>query len=251
MTRRDPWVNMLRTTIATLAAGVGGADAVTVLPFDHAARPAGRVRPPHRPQHLHDPHRGVAPVPGDRSGGRLLVRGAADRRTRPRRLGVLPVDRAGRRSGRRPALGPSARPARRDLGGAQRRSSPTRREPITGVSEFPHLAETPGGARRRRPRRRPADCRGYGGTRRSRRCGPARTPISPRTGARPRVYLAALGPAAAHTARARPSPPTSSRPAASSRSRTGTLRGQRGHRGLPVLQRHAVRGAGRRAPPGP
>src|SRR4051812_18030061 len=36
MTRRDPWVNMLRTTVATLAAGVGGADAVTVLPFDDA-----------------------------------------------------------------------------------------------------------------------------------------------------------------------------------------------------------------------
>ena len=36
MTRRDPWVNMLRTTVACFAAGVGGADAVTVLPFDAA-----------------------------------------------------------------------------------------------------------------------------------------------------------------------------------------------------------------------
>ncbi len=36
MTRRDPWVNMLRTTVACLAAGIGGADAVTVLPFDSA-----------------------------------------------------------------------------------------------------------------------------------------------------------------------------------------------------------------------
>jgi methylmalonyl-CoA mutase len=36
MTRRDPWVNMLRTTLACFAAGVGGADAVTVLPFDSA-----------------------------------------------------------------------------------------------------------------------------------------------------------------------------------------------------------------------
>lgn len=31
---RDPYVNMLRTTVAAFAAGVGGADAVTVLPFD-------------------------------------------------------------------------------------------------------------------------------------------------------------------------------------------------------------------------
>ena len=33
MTRRDPWVNMLRTTIAAFSAGIGGADALTVLPF--------------------------------------------------------------------------------------------------------------------------------------------------------------------------------------------------------------------------
>ena len=34
MTKYDPWVNMLRTCVAAFAAGVGGADAVTVLPFD-------------------------------------------------------------------------------------------------------------------------------------------------------------------------------------------------------------------------
>jgi methylmalonyl-CoA mutase len=33
MTRRDPYVNMLRATIAVVAAGLGGADAITVLPF--------------------------------------------------------------------------------------------------------------------------------------------------------------------------------------------------------------------------
>jgi methylmalonyl-CoA mutase len=33
MTQRDPYVNMLRATIAVVAAGLGGADAVTVLPF--------------------------------------------------------------------------------------------------------------------------------------------------------------------------------------------------------------------------
>ena len=36
MTRRDPWVNVLRTTIATFAAGLGGADSVAVLPFTAA-----------------------------------------------------------------------------------------------------------------------------------------------------------------------------------------------------------------------
>ncbi len=33
MTARDPYVNMLRTTIAVTAAGLGGADAITALPF--------------------------------------------------------------------------------------------------------------------------------------------------------------------------------------------------------------------------
>lgn len=32
LTRRDPWVNLLRNTVATFAAGVGGADSICVLP---------------------------------------------------------------------------------------------------------------------------------------------------------------------------------------------------------------------------
>ncbi|KUI29728.1 methylmalonyl-CoA mutase [Mycobacterium sp. IS-1742] len=40
MAQRDPWVNMLRTTLAAFSAGVGGADTVLVHPFD-AAIPGG------------------------------------------------------------------------------------------------------------------------------------------------------------------------------------------------------------------
>ena len=36
MTQRDPYVNMLRATIAVTAAGLGGADTITVLPFTQA-----------------------------------------------------------------------------------------------------------------------------------------------------------------------------------------------------------------------
>ena len=36
MAERDPWVNMLRTTLAAFGAGVGGADTVLVQPFDVA-----------------------------------------------------------------------------------------------------------------------------------------------------------------------------------------------------------------------
>ena len=35
MTAYDPWVNTLRSTVACFAAGIAGADAVTVLPHDH------------------------------------------------------------------------------------------------------------------------------------------------------------------------------------------------------------------------
>ncbi len=38
MTRRDPWVNMLRCTVAAFGAGVGGADTALVFPFDVAIR---------------------------------------------------------------------------------------------------------------------------------------------------------------------------------------------------------------------
>nr|WP_090341774.1 methylmalonyl-CoA mutase small subunit [Mycolicibacterium malmesburyense]CRL71834.1 methylmalonyl-CoA mutase, small subunit [Mycolicibacterium malmesburyense] len=36
MAKRDPWVNMLRTTVAAFSAGVGGADTIEVNPFDVA-----------------------------------------------------------------------------------------------------------------------------------------------------------------------------------------------------------------------
>lgn len=45
MARRDVHVNMVRTTIASLAAALGGADTLTVLPFTHAlGRPTGSAR---------------------------------------------------------------------------------------------------------------------------------------------------------------------------------------------------------------
>ena len=35
MSKVDPWVNMLRTTVTSFAAGLGGADSVVCLPYDH------------------------------------------------------------------------------------------------------------------------------------------------------------------------------------------------------------------------
>ncbi len=44
LTQRDPNVNMLRTTVAVAAAGLGGADTIVALPHTLALRPARRLR---------------------------------------------------------------------------------------------------------------------------------------------------------------------------------------------------------------
>ncbi|MFC8432838.1 methylmalonyl-CoA mutase family protein [Streptomyces sp. NPDC057253] len=199
MTRRDPWVNMLRATIATLAAGVGGAEAVTVLPFDHAlglpdafARRIARntstilVEESHLSRVI-DPAGGSWYV--ERLTDELAESAWAFFRTIERDGGQAAVLRSGR--------------LRTDLATtwAQRsKRLATRREPITGVSEFPHLSEKP-------VEREPAPEQPSGGLPRVRR-DEAYEELRARsdahlaaTGARPRVFLAALGPAAAHTAR--------------------------------------------------
>jgi methylmalonyl-CoA mutase len=51
LTRYDPWVNLLRTTVAGFAAGVGGADAVTVDPHDLLLRDGRAAGARHRSQH--------------------------------------------------------------------------------------------------------------------------------------------------------------------------------------------------------
>ena len=43
LTLRDPYVNLLRNTVGCFAAGLGGAEAITSVPFDSVAGPAGRA----------------------------------------------------------------------------------------------------------------------------------------------------------------------------------------------------------------
>ena len=61
------------------------------------ASAAGRVLPPDRPQHPAAAAGGGGRRPGDRPGGRLLVRRAPHRRPGRARLGLVPGDRGGRR----------------------------------------------------------------------------------------------------------------------------------------------------------
>ncbi|QFG26569.1 methylmalonyl-CoA mutase subunit beta [Actinomadura sp. WMMB 499] len=200
MTRRDPWVNMLRTTVAAFAAGVGGADAVTVQPFDaRLGLPddfARRIARNTQMLLLEESSlaRVVDPAGGSWYVERLtedLARAAWDRFTDIERAGGLAA-----------ALESGAVADRIAATWARRRKDIARRKaPLTGVSEFPNLAE-------KLPEREPARARPGGGlpvvtyaqdfeALRDRSDAHADA-----TGARPKVFLATLGPIAVHTARA-------------------------------------------------
>ncbi|MGW1069309.1 methylmalonyl-CoA mutase family protein [Streptomyces aureus] len=199
MSRRDPWVNMLRATIATLAAGVGGADSVTVLPFDHAlGLPdafARRIARNTSTILIEESHLSRVIDP---AGGSWYVERLTDELAHAGWEFFQGIERDGGQA----AVLRSGRLAR-DLAGTWAARSvklAKRREPITGVSEFPHLAERP-------VEREPAPEAPSGGLPRVRR-DEAYEALRARsdahlaaTGARPRIYLATIGSAAAHTAR--------------------------------------------------
>ncbi|RSS78376.1 methylmalonyl-CoA mutase family protein [Streptomyces sp. WAC06614] len=200
MTRRDPWVNMLRTTVACMAAGVGGADAVTVLPFDHElGLPdafARRIARNTSTILLEESH--LARVI-DPAGGSWYVEQLTDELAHA----AWEFFRTVEKEGGLPATLRSGLVADRLAATWAARSAKlaTRREPITGVSEFPLLSEKP-------VERAPAPAPLSGGLPRVRR-DEAYEALRARsdahlaaTGSRPKIFLAALGSAAAHTARA-------------------------------------------------
>jgi methylmalonyl-CoA mutase len=208
MTRRDPWVNMLRTTVAALSAGVGGADAVTVLPFDHAlGLPdafARRIARNTSTILLEESHLGRVIDP---AGGSWYVERLTDELAHAAWAWFQEIERAG---GQRAALRTGLIGERLAATWAERSAKlAKRREPVTGVSEFPQLTQDP--VERDTPPEGARDT--------SREGSAGGLPVVHRdeafealrarsdahlaaTGARPRVFLAALGSAAAHTARA-------------------------------------------------
>ncbi|MEV4332688.1 methylmalonyl-CoA mutase family protein [Streptomyces sp. NPDC049597] len=200
MTRRDPWVNMLRTTVASLAAGAGGADSVTVLPFDHAlGLPdafARRIARNTSTILLEESHMGRVIDP---AGGSWYVERLTDELAQAAWVWFQEIERAG---GQAAALRGGLVGERIGTAWESRsRRLATRREPVTGVSEYPLLAEAP-------VQRDAAPARPSGGlpvVRRDEAFEALRARSDAHlaaTGARPKVFLAALGPASVHTARA-------------------------------------------------
>ncbi|MXP22177.1 methylmalonyl-CoA mutase [Gordonia sp. HNM0687] len=205
-TQRDPWVNMLRTTIAAFGAGVGGADQVTVLGFD-AAIPADRRtssatfsrRIARNTQLLLLEESSIGRVL-DPAGGSWFVESLTDEMAANAWAVFGEIETAG---GYRSVLESGwigdrvgASLARRDDSVAHRTIA------VTGVNEFPNLDEKPLGA----PSADAADV--PLGTPRLARVGRVFEELRDRsdavlaeTGARPAVLLLPLGSVAEHNAR--------------------------------------------------
>ena len=151
-TRDDPWVNILRSTIATFAASAGGADAITVLPFDTVAGLPERFsrRLARNTQIVLADESNIARVT-DPAGGSWYVEELTDQ-VATRAWAVLQsVEAAG---GMSAALTDGV--VQRGLDAARAETDrllATRELPITGVSMFPKPDEAP---LQRRPRVEPA-----------------------------------------------------------------------------------------------
>ncbi|MEU5691125.1 methylmalonyl-CoA mutase family protein [Actinosynnema sp. NPDC020468] len=193
-TRRDPWVNMLRTTIACFGAGLGGADSVTVLPFDHAIGLPDDFsrRVARNTQSLLLEESRLAGVV-DPAGGSWYVEALTEDLARAAWEWFREIEAAG-------GL-PTAFPLVADRIAAtwerRRANLADRTDAITGVSEFPNLGEAA-------VTRAPAPAEPGGGLPRIRYAQDfeALRDAADAAPVRPKVFLATLGPVAAHTARA-------------------------------------------------
>jgi methylmalonyl-CoA mutase len=199
LTRRDPWVNMLRGTIACFAAGVGGADAVTVVPFDGAVGAdtgfSRRVARNTQAILLDESH--VAGVI-DPAGGSWYLESRTEELARCAWAVFTELERAG---GIEVELAAGALADRLAATWARRVANiATRAEPITGVSEFPNLTEKP-------LDRAPLPTAPGGGLPVHRYAEDYEAlraksdAILAETGSRPTVFLATMGSIAAHAAR--------------------------------------------------
>jgi methylmalonyl-CoA mutase len=140
LTRRDPWNNILRGTLACFAAGVGGADAVTVFPFDAVIGQPGRLarRVARNTHALLAEESHVARVI-DPAGGSWYVEDLTEQLAARAWACFQDIERAG---GLRAALASGLVASQLEASRQARRDAlARRREAVTGVSEFPLVGE--------------------------------------------------------------------------------------------------------------
>jgi methylmalonyl-CoA mutase len=209
MTRRDPWVNMLRTTLACFGAATGGAQAVTVLPFDAAiGLPTTFSRRIARNTHaLLAEESNIARV-ADPAGGSWYVETLTEDLARTAWEWFRRIEREG-------GLGAALRSGL--VADELAATAATRKErvahradPVTGVSEFPLHGEKPL-QRKPFPVSFPVSSTSPsapGGLPRLRRAtafealADRAASFARATGSPPRVFLANIGPLRSHAARA-------------------------------------------------
>ncbi|MGE3149262.1 MAG: methylmalonyl-CoA mutase family protein [Pseudorhodoplanes sp.] len=209
MTRRDPYVNMLRVTIAAFAAGVGGADAITVLPFTAARGLPDRFarRVARNTQLILLEEANLAKV-SDPAAGAGAFEDLTGQLCAAAWALFQEIEKAG---GAYAALETGLIQKQVAATRAERaRAVATRREPLTGTSDYPNLDERYGSTLDVAPVRPPAFKTAI-----AFEAMPAERLAEPfevlrdrsdamlaKTGARPRIFLANLGTAADFTARA-------------------------------------------------
>jgi methylmalonyl-CoA mutase len=142
MTRRDPYVNMLRATIAVFSAGLGGADAIAVLPFTRALglsdRFARRVARNTQLVLLEEANLAKVADPAAGSGG---IEDLTEELCRAAWSLFQEIERAG---GVWAALEAGLIQQKVAAVRTQREAAVARRKDVlTGTSEFPDLAEAP------------------------------------------------------------------------------------------------------------
>ncbi|MDO9443352.1 MAG: methylmalonyl-CoA mutase family protein [Beijerinckiaceae bacterium] len=201
MTRRDPWVNLLRSTVAAFSAGLGGADHVSVMPFTQAlGLPDAFARRLARNTQLiltEEANLGRVADPAAGAGGFETL---TDELARAGWALFQQAEAAGGAVAHLPSLAASVAKVR-----AERLKNVARRkDPLTGTSEFPDLSERP--VEVLAPLPAAADENSLFPAMRLaqefERLRDRSDAVLAQSGRRPRIYLATLGTIADFTARA-------------------------------------------------
>ncbi|MBE1237038.1 methylmalonyl-CoA mutase small subunit [Phaeovibrio sulfidiphilus] len=140
LTERDPWVNMLRTTVSTFASVVGGADSITITPFDAAAGLSTEFarRIARNVQILLKDESNLGRVI-DPAGGSWAVESLSEQLAQTSWDAFQSIEREG---GIVRALeGDAFLSSIRKTCSERQSAIASRRIPVTGVSEFPNLRE--------------------------------------------------------------------------------------------------------------
>jgi methylmalonyl-CoA mutase len=211
-TRRDPWTNLLRATLAAFGAAIGGADAITVLPFTQAlGAPDAFARRLARDTQLvlqDESHVHAVDDPASGSGG---IEALTEQLSERAWSVFQEIEAAG---GLPAALAAGSFQGHvADAAGKRAQNIAKARDKITGSNEFPDIGEAPvatlapfdaalaeatapAGAQTSAPLRPRRLAEPFEALRDRSDAALAET------GARPRVFLANLGAVAAFTARA-------------------------------------------------